>query len=47
MVGGIQMLLSLCIVAIILAVFGHEAWTAWTVLVFVCTYICAYAWLVT
>lgn len=44
MAGGIQMFISLCIVAVILAVFGHEVWTAWTVLVFVCTYISAYAW---
>ncbi len=44
MVGGIQMFVSLCVVAVILALFGQKSWTAWTVLVFVCTYISAYAW---
>lgn len=38
------MFISLCIVATILALYGQRSWTAWTVLVFMCTYISAYAW---
>lgn len=44
MEGGIQMFISLCGIATILALFGHQPWTAWVVLALVCVYISAYAW---
>ena len=43
MVAGFQMFFSLGAIALTLALFGGETWTAWTVLAFICVYISAYA----
>ena len=41
---SVQMILSLIVVSISLAIVGTKVWVAWFVLVFVCIYISAYAW---
>ena len=39
-----QMILSLIVVSVSLAIVGTKVWVAWFILVFVCIYISAYAW---
>lgn len=38
------MIVALVVVACTLAIAGAHTWVAWTVLVFICIYIAAYAW---
>ena len=42
--AAVQMILSLIVVSVSLAIVGTKAWVAWFILVFVCIYISAYAW---